>query len=399
MWCTGTVTLAVLAAIECVLAQQASRPFSLTDSLLDFTTDLAADHLSPGNYVFSPFSVVSVLNLLLLGATGNTLEQLRHALRYPFEVDELLIHQQSGIQLDSLKQDRRGINVQIANRVFVDTGFSVEQEYRNAALDYYQARVEQLPFGRNSSRAQSHINEWVDRHTAGKIRKLLEAPPQANTRMIGANVVYFNGAWATPFNPQHTKQLKWHLTERDSTRTTMMFAQLDVPHASYPAEGFSALALPYEGGRYSMLILLPDEAGERPLASLERTLSAARLRQVFADMRTTSLSVWLPKFKLEHSLALRDVLQALGATDLFQESRASFGRMSADRQLFLSEVLHRAVIEVHEVGTEAAAATVTLVNRDRLGKEFRANRPFVFAILDNKTGVPLFWGRIVRPVE
>ncbi|XP_037092596.1 serpin B3-like [Pollicipes pollicipes] len=378
-------------------ATRAADRFTITEAIIEFATDLASLRLRDGNMVMSPFSIVSVLNMLLLGSTDNTYEQLRVVLKYPFEMDDLLIHQQSGIQLTSLRREARGINVQIANRIFTDSRFTIQERYMRDARDFYQAGVEQLEFGKQPAVAQRRINQWVGDNTNGKIPRLLDSPPPRNTRMIGANVVYFNSSWQFPFDPSLTRKLRFHPDAQRVTKTTMMFAQLEVPYVNYPSQGMKALALPYEGGDYAMYIMLPDEAGEKPLARMERSLAGGRLQRVFEDMQLVNISVWLPRFKLEHSLALRDALQAMGATDLFQESRAALNRMSPDRQLFLSEVLHQAVIDVHEAGTEAAAVTTTLVNRDRNAKEFRVDRPFLFIIRDNKTGVPLFWGRVVEP--
>ncbi|KAF0302039.1 Serpin B9 [Amphibalanus amphitrite] len=373
-------------------------PFSITQSILRFTSALG-DRIGGGNVVISPFSIVSVLNLLLLGAADNTYEQLRQVLQYPFEVDDLLIHQQSGIQLQSLRRETRGVNVQIANRIFTDSAFAIDREFARQARDFYQAGVEQLQFGKHPAAAARRINLWVRDHTNGQIEKIFDSPPPRNTRMIGANVVYFNSSWQTPFDPADTKPLTFTLERGSQVCVPMMFAELTVPFVSYSREGFAAVALPYAGAEYAMVVLVPDEAGEQPLRKLEQQLAGGRLQRVFDDMRPANLSVWLPRFKMQFSLALRDILQEMGATDLFQESRASLGRLSSDRQLFLSEVLHQAVIDVHEAGTEASAVTTTLVNRDRLATTFRANRPFLFVIRDNKTGVPLFYGRMLSPEE
>lgn len=375
-----------------------ARPFSITESILKFTGALSR-HIGGGNAIVSPFSIVTVLNLLLLGASDNTYEQLRVVLQYPFEVDDLLIHQQNGIQLSALRRESRGISVQIANRIFTDSAFTINERYSKEARDFYQAGVEQLEFGKQPALAARRINLWVRDHTAGQIQKIFDSPPPRNTRMIGANVVYFNSSWQTPFDPRDTKQLTFHLGGKQRLKVPMMFGELTVPHVSYVREGFSAIALPYSGGQYAMVVLVPDEAGEEPLSRLERQLSDGQLQRVFQDMRPANLSVWLPRFKMEYTLALRDILQDMGATDLFQESRATLSRLSSDRQLFLNEVVHQAVIDVHEAGTEASAVTVTLVNRDRLASEFRANKPFLFVIRDNKTGVPLFYGRMVQPEE
>ncbi|KAF0289832.1 Serpin B11 [Amphibalanus amphitrite] len=381
-----------------VATSQSPQPFSITNSMVDFTVDLSTNHLGRGNVVFSPFSITSVLNLLLLGASDRTYDQLRAALRYPAGIEDLLIHQQSGLQLQSLLFHSNGSTVSIANRLFAAAGLRMVPEFQKAASSFYQASVETLDFNHRPVPSQRRINTWVSDNTNGKIKKLLTEPLPTSTRLVATNVVYFNSSWQTPFNASRTAMdSRFHVSVNETVPANMMTGDLTVPYGVFRDRGFSVVGLPYSGGRHGMYVFLPNEAGEEALRRLEQHLGSASLTEIVNSLREDTLLVRLPRFKMSHTLSLAGALQKMGAADLFDPIHASLKRLSPDGPLFLSEVVHQAVIDVHETGTEAAAATVGLVSRGSFGSSFIANRPFLFVIRDTKTGVPLFWGRLVRP--
>lgn len=352
--------------------------------------------------VFSPFSIATLLNLLLLASTGNTYEQIRYVLRYPYEIEDLLIHQLSAVQLIELQHILQtdhtdSATVRVATRIFSDLGFKLESQFRRRAAQFYMTSVEQLSFVENPVLATLRINDWISSATARHITQLVRNPLSRNTRMLAANAVFFNGTWKNEFNVADTKQLTFRLNRQKTKKAATMFRQMTVPFAEFDEGEFRAVLLPYRGDRFGMLVLLPDQSGEDHVIKLEQHLTPQRLSNVIAQLRPTDINVWLPKFRFEQSISLRETLQQMGATDVFQESRASLDALSSDKGIFLNEVLHQAVVEVDERGTEAAAVTATVVNRDRFGRGFRANRPFLFIIRDSYTGVPLFWGRLIDP--
>ncbi|XP_037068067.1 leukocyte elastase inhibitor-like [Pollicipes pollicipes] len=371
--------------------------FSITDPLVNFTVDMSTNYLAPGNTVLSPFSIVSVMNLLLLGASDRTYEQLRKTLKYPPDFPDLIIHQHSGIELNALTAGTPGVTVNIANRIFADERFPIVPQYRRDAQDFYQASIETVSFGGRPSEATRLVNEWVYNNTNGKIAQLLVDPLPSLTRMVAANVVYFNSSWKTPFKPEHTAARPFNVSASEVVMTDVMMSSMEVPYAAFHGDKFSVVGLPYEGDRHSMYVFLPDEVGEAALERLERHIGEVSLDSIIDALRLTYLPVALPRFKMSHTLALSGVLRRMGAIDLFSQRRASLRRLSPDNQLFLSEVLHQTVIDVHERGTEAAAATVSFASRFGISPNFAATRPFLFVIRDNKTGVPLFWGRLIRP--
>jgi serpin B len=165
-------------------------------------------------------------------------------------------------------------------------------------------------------------------------------------------------------------------------------------------DGLQALELPYAGGQLSMLILLP-EAGK--FDEVQASLSEEKLDALVAGLQHEDVRLWLPKFKYEYSLALNDSLKQMGMTDAFDDTRADFSGMDGARDLYIGAVLHKAFVAVDEAGTEAAAATVVIMQATSAQPgspiEFRVDRPFFFLIRDNSTGTILFLGRVMNPAK
>jgi serpin B len=161
-------------------------------------------------------------------------------------------------------------------------------------------------------------------------------------------------------------------------------------------EGYQAVELPYDGHELSMVVLLPN-AGE--FDSFEDTLDAGRVDAIVGDLSYRQVALALPRFEVESGFTLADALAALGMPEAFS-NRADFSGMTGDRDLFISEVVHKAFVSVDEAGTEAAAATAVVMEKMALPEEpveVIVDRPFIFLIRDVQTGAILFVGRVVDP--
>ena len=169
-------------------------------------------------------------------------------------------------------------------------------------------------------------------------------------------------------------------------------------------DGFQILELEYRGRDLAMLILLPKKHSGLP--ALEKALTTDKLSQWLSTMKKPKVHVFLPKFKLESSFSLGETLSALGMPKAFKP-KGFLGMSDADDawKLYISEVVHKAYVDVNEEGTEAAAATaVVMFMATSLRIEppiptFRADRPFLFLIRDKRTETILFLGRVLNPKE
>lgn len=163
----------------------------------------------------------------------------------------------------------------------------------------------------------------------------------------------------------------------------------------YQDDSVQLLVMPYKGEHFQMVLLLPRADG---LDALEKRLNPVDFGAWVTAARNRKVGVMLPKFKLGSGSVLNRILQALGVTDAFVQGRADFSGMDDRRgALFLSKVLHKAVIEVDEKGTEAAASTLGILVQQSLPPQFFANHPFLFLVRETGTGTILFMGRVADP--
>jgi serpin B len=252
-----------------------------------------------------------------------------------------------------------------------------------------------LDFSSAPEESRVTINDWVADQTEGRIEDLIPAGGiDAMTRLVLTNAIYFNAAWGQPFEPDLTADGPFHLLGGGEVDVPMMRQTESFGYAE--GEGYRAVELPYDGHELSMVVLLPD-AGE--FEGFEDTLDAGRVDAIVGDLSYRQVALALPKFEVESGFSLADALAALGMPDAFT-SRADFSGMTDDRDLFISEVIHKAFVSVDEAGTEAAAATAVMMAKMALQDEpveVTVDRPFIFLIRDIQTGAILFVGRIVDP--
>jgi serpin B len=244
------------------------------------------------------------------------------------------------------------------------------------------------------------INELISEQTAGKIAHLLGRDAvTASTRLVLANAVYLKAPWAVPFTASATKDAPFHpeaTAEAGPITVPMMHRTADLPYRR--GHGYQAVLLPYRNSSLAMAIVLPDG----PLARLTAQLGDHHgLSPLLAGADRQSVALALPKFRQRTSTGLIPVLRDLGVEDAFT-GRADFTGITTAGQLLISAVVHQAYIDVDEQGTEAAAATAIAMRPMALrrGPEpipLTVDRPFLFAIFDTATGLPLFLGQVTRP--
>jgi serpin B len=162
---------------------------------------------------------------------------------------------------------------------------------------------------------------------------------------------------------------------------------------------WKALRLPYKGGQVAMLVVLP--ADQHGLKDFEFEVTPELIGKIRNSLQHQEVDVKIPKFTIEDSFTLSKALRAMGMPLAFSQE-ADFSGMTASEQLAISEVIHKAYIEVDEEGTEAAAATavvmrMTAMRPDPEPKTFHATRPFLFIIEDTTSGMPYFMGRVMMP--
>ena len=334
----------------------------------------------------SPLSASIALSMTAAGAEGATQEEMLRTLGFGgLSVKDLNAYNR-GI-IDLLSSDPEGVELNVANSLWVSDRFTLKSRYIRTAGSEYSARVSNLDFSDPAS--PSVINRWCAENTAGRIDKMIENIDPA-TQMYLLNALYFKGMWTTPFDAANTRKDIFHGNRRDS-EVEFMHRTASFPYYIGP-EG-ALLELPYGEGSFVMDIFLPEEgvSAEEFAAGLD----GEALGTLTSLLQTDRIKVALPKFKAEYETSLNATLQRLGMRAAFTPS-ADFSGMSRE-PLMISEVKQKTFIEVNEEGSEAAAVTSVAVMRTSLAPEpleFRVDRPFVFLIRERTSGTVLFLGLV-----
>ena len=359
-----------------------------------------------GNVFFSPYSVSTALAMTYAGARENTAAEMAKVLHFSLSQERL--HRACGALVADLNAPKgadgkpRSFQLAVANRLFGQQDYEFLPEFLALNKDHYGAPFQKVDFKKDSEGARKLINTWVAERTQEKIEELV--PPGGITdvtRLVLTNAVYFKGDWLKAFREKLTQPLPFTLSDGKKKEVPTMHQESLFRFAAIEKR-LKILELPYAGEEVTMLILLPAKADG--LAGLEAEVDEAKLGAWNKHLAAVEINVYLPKFKLTWGTQdLKDDLIAMGIKDAFQEVIADFGGIETRNALHISNVFHKAFVEVNEKGTEAAAATAGVLEGERgmpePAKEFRADHPFLFMIRENATGAILFMGRVMDPVD
>ncbi|PRO67209.1 serpin family protein [Alkalicoccus urumqiensis] len=349
------------------------------------------DHLlqEEENQLLSPASISTALAMTMAGADGETKQEMTEVLSlHGLEDEEIDASFQALITL--LEDTGSDVELAIANSIWKREDYGFDDTFIEKMEEEYQAQVEPLT-------DEEPINDWISGQTNGLIEDMIsEVRPQ--TVMYLINAVYFQGDWAEPFEESLTTEGTFTTsTGKEVDAMMMRRAEKEPVFLHSENDAFQAVSLPYgEEERWSMNVILPHEEE----GSLQKTVDAFRNE----DPLTFSEKVGnfrLPRFQMEEETTLNEPLIELGMPKAFNSAEADFSRMVEGGGIFISEVLHNTFIDVDETGTEAAAATSVAMEESAPGYDFDmiVDRPFLFTVQDEETGVLLFAGYVNKPEE
>ncbi len=346
-----------------------------------------------GNIFFSPYSISSAMAMTYVGAANETQNQIASTLHFTKDT-KALATSMGGLHQSLLSKNGKGLELSISNRVWVEQTYKVKCSYKRTLKKRFKTSFGKADFIGNFQLERVKINDAVATDTKSLIKDLI---PQGGlspiTRLVLTNAIYFKGKWEKQFNPERTRKGDFYVD--NSTTVSAQYMTSKEQYNYYEDETLMAVELPYSND-ITMLVILPAEG--TTISDLGKTLNQQKYQAITSELYSDEVSLMLPKFKSEASLTLSNTLKEMGMPIAFTDD-ADFTGISNRNDLKITDVFHKAFIEVSEEGTEAAAATAVVVGVKSMPmtRTFKANRPFIYIIRDTKTGTPLFIGRLMNP--
>ncbi|KAK9748343.1 hypothetical protein RND81_02G051000 [Saponaria officinalis] len=378
-----------------------------TDVSLSLSHHVSLTESKNSNTVFSPLSLHVVLSMIAAGSSGSTRDELLTFLKSKSSDDLNKLSSELVSMIFADGSSAGGPKLSFANGVWVDGSLPLKPAFKEIVDGLYKASSKQVDFLNKAQEVASEVNSWAENKTTGLIKELL--PPDSvdsTTRLIFANALYFKGAWTEKFDASETNEDDFHLLDGTSVKVPYMTSKKKQFVCTF--DGFKVLSLPYKQGedkrQFSMYFLLPD-AKDGLIALSEKVGSTPGfLGNHVPDRKVEVGDFRVPKFKISFGFESSKVLKDLGVNSAFSGGGLTEMVDSPVAQnLGVSSIFHKSFIEVNEEGTEAAAASAAMVTLRGIGFaekiDFVADRPFMFLIREDMTGVVLFTGHVVNPLE
>lgn len=352
----------------------------------DFAVTLFQNTVQEGkNTLLSPLSVLSALAMTANGADGETLTQMENTMGMTVEDLNAYLYAYMDGQTDQLK---------LANSIWFtnDAGFAPEQSFLQTNGNYFQADLYKAPMNDDTRDA---INDWVNEKTDGMIPTILDQVPE-DAIMYLVNALAFEAEWPEVYLETSVREQTF--TKEDGTEQTveLMFST----ESNYIEDDFATgFVKYYKDDQYAFVALLPNEGVS--VSDYVASLSGGSLQEMLRNAQDITVDAAIPKFAVEYSVEMADVLKAMGMTDAFSVENADFSRMGTceDGNLYIGRVLHKTHITVAEQGTRAGAATVVemLCGSAYIPerKEVVLDRPFVYMLVDRQENLPFFIGTLM----
>lgn len=371
---------------------------SLSDDFLkstsDFSIDLFKNSYTKGeNSLISPTSVYLALGMTANGADGNTLKELETLLgKYNINIKDLNLYYNN---LAKKLTNTNNQEMNIANSIWYrqDKNLNIKKDFLQTNADYYGAAAYSADF--NSKRTVDDINNWVKNNTHNLIDKIVDGI-DADTIMYLINTIYYEDQWLVPYSKEDVKKAPFILQDGKEKTVEFMHSE-EMGYLKY--DNVQGFIKPYKNGKYSFVALLPNEGVS--LDNYVNTLSGEGFLKLLKNKSEEKVFADLPKFKSDYDIELVEPLKQMGLKDCF-DGNANFTKMADSNpgDIYIGNILHKTFITVDTEGTKAGA--VTKVQMKELAivdnpHKITLNRPFVYAIVDNETNLPLFIGTMTNP--
>lgn len=378
----------------------------------DFYRQLAGEE--EGNLFYSPYSLYTALAVAYAGASGNTAAQFHEVMNIGAPADRFHANLNSldltllndSVMPGAAEDGENGSRpiLSVANGLWIQDGLEVRPRFIDTVTSNYDIGLQQLDFKKYPDGAVEAINRWVEEATQGKIEQVVS--PESitdDTVLIITNAVYFKGDWADKFSEENTTDQPFYLLDDRVALVPLMHQSNN--YGYHIGDEYQAVSLPYSGDAFELLVVMPNEG---TFEAFEESLTGEGLDKIARSMGGGTVTLRLPRFKLEYSFSARDGLENLGLTNAFDREQANFQPIASHlsgltiEELWFEDAVQKAFVEVNEEGSEAAAATAMVMDGIATSAppqpvEITIDRPFIFLLRHPNTGAILFMGRVLNP--
>ncbi|MBO7050830.1 MAG: serpin family protein [Bacteroidaceae bacterium] len=365
----------------------------IIESVKAFDVEYATTALASANknVVISPLGMNILLSMLVNGADNSTLEELMNALNCDrFSPDSLAAFM--GNLCAQLADVDNSTTFKTANSVWVQAGFPVLDNFVAINRRFLQADISNIDFA--SDTASKVINDWCKRSTEGLIERL-DTEINKDWVMLLANALYFKGQWESMFSTNQT--VDGDFTDSEGNNRKVKFMEQTNNYRYLKNDSYQIVELPYGNKAYSMFVAIPEQ--DKTVMDCAGAV-IRNLDGIVNQMRSTLISLSLPRFEAEYSLDARQTLSSIGISQIFDSQNADFGRMTPI-DIYVNLIKQQSVIKVTESGTEAAAVTYAGMAMSA-GEDYepptplvvKVNKPFLYVIRETSTGTILFAGKV-----
>ncbi|CAH4029679.1 serine protease inhibitor 77Ba-like [Pieris brassicae] len=388
----------LIPSILCQCSVENAKPL-FRRAIFDFSVDLmmriAVEKES--HFIASTLSPWTLLSCISLGATDKTLAELR---------DVLHLHSHSCFNnkfLDIVKiinsNSSSDVVVERSSVIFTDENLPIKSYFKNKIISKKVSDFQVLSFG-NPENAASVINNYVREATHGSIEDVVASGDLEEIVMLAIDAIFFKGTWSVPFGKEDTEVSAFYNEKGDQTgEVNLMFITDIFYQKEVDVISAQVLELPYgSDGRYAALFFLPyPDVSLFSVIEKLKTITLTTIYKLFEAQEQEEVMVQLPRFKTSTNLNnLKELLSDMGLKTMFDSSQASFAKISS-YELSVSDFFQKADIEITEEGTTASAVSGAGFVSRSLPDKFKANRPFLYMIIDKEIEVPLFVGAYSKP--
>lgn len=355
------------------------------------------------DFVFSPLSLQLGMALSSEIALGDTQNEILKVVSLP--TCEKTRHKGAKKLFKYFNTESDILQISLANAAWISTENKLPKHLKEVLKGSYQAGIFKADFVNTAEETRLNINTWVADNTQQMIQNLLtEGSVSEKTKFVLVNTLYLKAPWKKPFSVEKTYDAPFYTSTNKSQQLSFMHQTANFGFLD--ENDLTVIELPFKADKssdaaVSLFVVLPkQEIGESPLAIVEKTLTAERIKHLLADTKETKIDLSLPKFKVSSALNAKDILKKMGLSLPFTAGKAEFDVENND--VVISDILHNAVFEIDEVGGTGAAATGVVMNVTCVPvqpKNVVVNRPFLIFVADKSTGIVLFAGRITLPTQ